>query len=248
MERARFRKRRNDGVHARAVGQTRVHERAGLVEAASHARDDAVDDEPQVRLVAELRLRQLELSEPLDVDLPVRVHEDVRDLFVQEVGRDGPQVEGVVKEILDQPLLIGPRHLEAGLGEKLSPQGLHLVAALPVVHVLEGGEVELGDEVTVKPALQLLVLILQSAVLPRRLGRVFRSGDRPRDRPAAQAVSQAHRCAILPKNPLRGGGDAPGASRLISFPASATMSRAAGASGSSRQSGRPAFTDVKMRW
>ena len=42
------RQRRDDGVHARAVGQARVDHRRALVDAAADARDDAVDDLHQV--------------------------------------------------------------------------------------------------------------------------------------------------------------------------------------------------------
>src|SRR6266478_1115726 len=77
MERARFRKRRIERMGpSSATGgmmaftrQPGVHEGARLVETPSHARDDAIDDEPQVRLVAELRLGQLQLAQALDVDL-----------------------------------------------------------------------------------------------------------------------------------------------------------------------------------
>ncbi len=43
------RERRNDGVHARVVGQPRVNHRRGLVDPAADARHDAVDDAHQVK-------------------------------------------------------------------------------------------------------------------------------------------------------------------------------------------------------
>ena len=42
------RQRRDDGVDARAVGQTGVHHGGGLVDAPADLDDDAVDDPPQV--------------------------------------------------------------------------------------------------------------------------------------------------------------------------------------------------------
>ncbi len=53
------RQRRNDGVDARAVGQTRIDHRRGLVHPATHAGDDAVDDLHQVTVVAERRVGPL---------------------------------------------------------------------------------------------------------------------------------------------------------------------------------------------
>ena len=46
--------RRNNGVHARAVGQTRVHHRRRFIDPAANGGNDAVDDGHQVRIVAEL--------------------------------------------------------------------------------------------------------------------------------------------------------------------------------------------------
>src|SRR5438477_12942212 len=107
-------------------------------------------------LITELRPRELEPPETLDIHLPIGVHEDVGDLFVQKKRSDGPQVEGIVKEVLDQALLVRPRELDAGFREKLPSERLHLIATLPLVHVLEGREVELRDEGAVQAAPHLL--------------------------------------------------------------------------------------------
>src|SRR5204863_6151570 len=166
------------------------------------------------------------------------------DLFVQQKRSDGPQVEGIVKEVLDQALLVRPRELDAGFREKSPSERLHLIATLPLVHVLESREVELRDEGAVQTAPHLLEFVLLPSVPLRR--EELGCGGGGRCMPAAQAVVQAHRGVILPKRPLRGLGCAVGASRWINLPASAVMSRAAGASGSSRQSGRPAIMDVNV--
>jgi hypothetical protein len=68
-----------------------------------------VDHEPEVRVVAERDRGGLELAEPLDVDLAVRVHQDVADFLVEQQRRDRPQVEGVVHQLRDQALLVGAR-------------------------------------------------------------------------------------------------------------------------------------------
>ena len=51
--RAVQRQRRNDGVHARAVLQARVHDRLRFIDAAAHLGDDLFDDVQQVRVVLE---------------------------------------------------------------------------------------------------------------------------------------------------------------------------------------------------
>ena len=50
QHRAVERERRDDDVHARAVGQPRVAQRLGLVDAAAERREDALDRVAQVRL------------------------------------------------------------------------------------------------------------------------------------------------------------------------------------------------------
>jgi hypothetical protein len=78
------RQRWDDGVDARAVRQARVHHRRGLVDAPPDARNDAVDDPQQVRLVAEAQLGALQLAVTLDKDLVRPVDQDVGDLRVRQ--------------------------------------------------------------------------------------------------------------------------------------------------------------------
>ena len=54
--------RRDDRVHARAVGQPRIHHGGGLVHAPAHRRDDALDHLQEVGVVAEDDARALELA------------------------------------------------------------------------------------------------------------------------------------------------------------------------------------------
>ena len=57
--------RRNDGVDTRAVGQAGIHHGRGFIHAPAHARDDAVDDLHQVRVV-------FETESPVGSSLPAR--------------------------------------------------------------------------------------------------------------------------------------------------------------------------------
>src|SRR5215204_1432925 len=73
------RERRDDGVDAAAVAEASVDHRAGLVDAPADAPDDAVDDLPQVRIVAEADVDRLEAAAALDVDAVEAVDQDVAD-------------------------------------------------------------------------------------------------------------------------------------------------------------------------
>ena len=75
--RAIQRQRRNDRVDAAAVGQAGVDHRAGFVDAAADQADDAVDDLPQVLVVAEANVRQLQPPATLDVNPVETVDQNV---------------------------------------------------------------------------------------------------------------------------------------------------------------------------
>ena len=85
---------------------------------------------PQVRLVAEAHRGQLQPTEPLDVDLPVGVDQDVADLLVEQQRRDRSEIEGVVQQLGDQPLLVAAGEPNLGLDQQAPRELLHLGAAL----------------------------------------------------------------------------------------------------------------------
>ena len=63
------RQRLDDGVDARAVGQSRVDARARLVDPPAERRDDPVDDAQDVLVVEEDAVDPLDLALALDVDV-----------------------------------------------------------------------------------------------------------------------------------------------------------------------------------
>ena len=102
--RAIERQRRDDRVDARAVGKTRVHHRARLVDPAADGADDPLDDLHQVHVVLEHDRRFLELALALDVHLVVAVHEDVGDGLVAQQLFERPEPEQLVDHIGDERL------------------------------------------------------------------------------------------------------------------------------------------------
>ena len=75
---------RDDGVHARAIGEARIHHRARLVDAAADRRDDALDDLHHVLVVLEGHVRELQATLTLDVDLLRTVDHDLSDRLVAQ--------------------------------------------------------------------------------------------------------------------------------------------------------------------
>ena len=103
------RDRRNDDVHARAIGQAGVADRAGLVDVAAERRHDAVDDAAHVVVVVELDVAQQQPALPLEVDLLRAVDHDLGDGRVLQQRLDGPEADDVGGQLLEQALALGAR-------------------------------------------------------------------------------------------------------------------------------------------
>src|ERR1700738_1069191 len=103
------RKRRYDGVYARAVGQPRVNHRRGLVDPPADARHDAVDDAQQMLVVAKAHRGLVDFAFALDPHPAVAVDQDVGNVIVLEQRLERPQTQHVAGGGLDQPVAIDVR-------------------------------------------------------------------------------------------------------------------------------------------
>ena len=110
--RAVRRDRRDHGVHAGAVHKTRVHERAGFVDAPPHLVDDALDHADEVAGVSEVAVGETHLALALHVDVPVVDDHDLRDRIVgdQRLQRSEAQhvLDRLAAEIVEHPLAEDP--------------------------------------------------------------------------------------------------------------------------------------------
>ncbi len=152
---------RDDGVDAGAVGKPGVHHGRGLVDAASHGRDDAVDDLLQVRVVLEARPRELDLPVALHVDVPVGVDQDVRNGRVVHEGLDGPQAEDLVEDLLVELLALLVVHRRRGQLFRENPvrEPPDLLLEEVLVQRVDQGEVQHVHQTVVDLAFQLVVLV-----------------------------------------------------------------------------------------
>ena len=108
--RAVDRERRHDDVDARAVGQARVADRRGFVDAAADLADDALADVQELLVVAEADAGLLDLALDFDVGRAGAVHHDVGDVVAREQRLERAVAEHVVADVVEQFLLLGDRH------------------------------------------------------------------------------------------------------------------------------------------
>ena len=87
----------------RAVGETGVDHRAGLVDASADAGHDLVDRAAQVLLVAEPALDPLQPAAALDPDVVVTVDHDLGEVGVAQERLDRAVAEDVVGDLLGDP-------------------------------------------------------------------------------------------------------------------------------------------------
>src|SRR5581483_12507446 len=92
-----YRERRNDGVHARAIGKPGVDHWRGIVDAAANPRDHALDDAQQMTIVFKFDGRSLEFAAPFDIDEPRRSDEDVGNGGVAQQRFEGAETKDFIE-------------------------------------------------------------------------------------------------------------------------------------------------------
>ena len=102
--------RRRDDVDARAVGKTRVADRARFVDAAADLADDALADVHQLRVVGEADAGLLHLAADFDEGRRGAVDHDVGDVVAGQQRLERTVAEHVVADVLEQLFLLGDRH------------------------------------------------------------------------------------------------------------------------------------------
>jgi hypothetical protein len=185
-QRAVDRERRDDCIDARAIGETRVDHRGGLVHVPAHGRDDLVDDAQEVRIVLEAHPGRHQEPLVLDEDPLVGVDQDVGDRVVLQQGLQRAESRELVQDLLGEPIALGVVELRVLLVQEL----LDALAPL-LAHVLRRPALEASRIGRVEQALVQGDLELRGAALrlPQRqtfqhLGVQPRLGRRSRRRRA----------------------------------------------------------------
>ena len=156
------RERRDDGVHARAVLQTRVHHRARFVDAAADRADDPLDDLHQVPIVLEDDVGLFELAFALHVDLIRPVDENVRDRRVAQQRLERAEAEQLVEHVGHERLALEQAH-RSGLLEPFDDDGndpADFRFGLLALHAREPLQVQAVQQVLMDACLQMLVVLL----------------------------------------------------------------------------------------
>src|SRR5690606_28785190 len=99
-----------DDVHATAVGQAGVADRARFVDPAADLADDALADVHQLVVVAEADIGLKHLAVDLDEGALGAVDHDVGDVVAGKQGLERAVAEHVVADILEQLFLLGDAH------------------------------------------------------------------------------------------------------------------------------------------
>ena len=125
------RHRRNDGVDPRTIGQTRIHQRRGLIDAPAQRRHDALDHVADGIIVRERQRHLLQLALALHEDVGGTVDHDLADQRIGHQSLQGPQAYGLIHTVLHQHVAIdvGRQVLHAGHDplHRRTHLGLHLV-------------------------------------------------------------------------------------------------------------------------
>ena len=150
--------RRNDGVHAGAVGQARIDHGRRFIHAPSDARDDAVDDLHQVRVVLEAQAGGLELARAFHVDLVVAVDQNVGDGGVLEQGLERAQAEDLIQNFARQAFALGEAERHGLAVDRVPDQQQNFFARGVAGGASQFLQVEAVEDLAMQVGLDLLVL------------------------------------------------------------------------------------------
>ena len=179
--RAVDRQRRHDGVDARAVGEARVADRRGFVDAPADLADDALADVEQLLVVAEADAGLLDLAGDFDEHRVGAVDHDVGDVVARQQRLERAVAEHVVADVVEQFFLLGDRHHDVLDRDDLVDDVADFLARRLAVELGELGEIDRFDQRAEDRRLDLVVVVRAPRFLRgRRSARRFAGRDRRR--------------------------------------------------------------------
>ena len=99
-----------------------------------------------MRLILEARAGELETAGALDIDLPVRIDEDVVDGIVLEQGFDRSEPHHLVQDVIDELRQFLRIENDAFVGHMLGHEVMDLRAQFLLGHLVDGREIDLIDQ------------------------------------------------------------------------------------------------------
>src|SRR5205814_2906556 len=97
---------RNDRVDAASIRKARVHHRTDFVDAPADQRDNAIDDLPQVQVVAEANVGPLQPAFALGVNAVVAIDQNIGDGRVFQQGLKRSKADSLIHHVVHQLFLL----------------------------------------------------------------------------------------------------------------------------------------------
>src|SRR5215472_10158693 len=157
-------KRRHDGVDARTVGQARVADRRGFVDAPTDLADDALTDVQKLLVVAEADGGTLDLAADFDVHRVGSVDHDVGDVVARQQRFERTITEHVVADVVEQVFLLGDRHHDVLDRDDVVDDVADFLARRFGIELGELGEVDGLDQRAEDGRLDLVVIVRAAAL------------------------------------------------------------------------------------
>ena len=124
----------------------------------SDARDDAIDDLHQVRIIFEAQAGRLEFARPFHIDLVVTIHQDVGDGGIFEQGLERAQTEDFIENFPGQALALGEAQRHGLAVHRIPNQQQHFFARGVAGGAPQFLQIETVKDLAVEVGLDLLVL------------------------------------------------------------------------------------------
>ena len=143
----------------RAVGETRVADRRGFVDAPADLADDALADVEQLLVVAEPDAGLLDLAGDFDEHRAGAVDHDVGDVVARQQRLQRAVAEHVVADVVEQFFLLGDRHHDVLDRDDLVDDVADFLARRLAVELGELGKVDRLDQGAEDRRLDLVIIV-----------------------------------------------------------------------------------------
>ena len=150
--------RRNDRVHARAIGQAGIDHGRRFIDAPAHAGDNALDDLHEVLVVFERQAGQFQFAGALNVNPVEAVDQNVGDCGIFEQGLERTEAENLVENFARKALAFGEAERNDFVVDRVADEDENFFAGRVAGGAAELFQIEAIEDLAVQVCLYLLVL------------------------------------------------------------------------------------------